>query len=223
MMTYNQAVMSSPGMSGSINMPGASHVAHAASSVPRPSQLFSAADYRNELARVKRVRKRNVVLIVLLVLIAAGIAAFVFLTGASATTVKSTSMAPVLAEGECVITVKAGEVRTGSVVAYRDSAGELQFGRVVAEPGDWVSVAPDGTVAVSEEALSVESAKNVFGTGLSGVTTRVVPDGSYYVLGDAENATADGLSTSQDFVASDQVVGKPVARVWPITSVGLVS
>ena len=203
-----------PSLSGKLS--GASHA-------PRPSQLFSAADYRRELARVKRVRKRNVALVILAALIIAAGVAFVVLSGATPHTVSDSSMAPVLSEGEHVITVNAREIRTGSVVAYHDENGDVQFGRVVAEPGDWVSVGADGTVAVSEEALSVDSAKNVFGTGYDSVTTRIVPDDSYYVLGDAEDATVAGLSNASDFVSDDQVVGEALAKVWPITSVSLVS
>lgn len=185
---------------------------------------FTAADFRREIERVRRARRRNIALIVIaILLVVAALAVAVFMFGVSARTVNGSDMEPVMSEGQAVLTTRANDIRSGTVVAYHDGGGELQFGRVVAEPGDWVSVSPDGTVAVSDSALSTESAANVFGANASKVTTREVPESSYYVLGDAEDATVNGLTSEADFINADQVVGQALVKVWPITSVGLVS
>ena len=243
-MAYDQAASLGPAMPGQMNAPlqsgqeyasRSSHVAlasapaHAApqsaqqAPSPNGTNPFSAEDYRRELARTRKSRKRKVAIVVLIMLVIAAIVALVFFTGTSARAVSGAGMEPVLAEGEAIITMKAREPHTGSVVAYHDHGGELQVKRVVAEAGDWVSVAPDGTVAVSDGPLSNESTRNVFGSNASAVTAREVPEGSYYVLGDAEDATADGLTSEADFIGGDQVVGEAVAKVWPITSLSLVS
>lgn len=185
---------------------------------------FTAADFRREIERVRRARRRNIALVVIaILLVVAAAAAAIFAFGVTARTVNDSDMEPVMSEGQSVLTVNAGEIRSGAVVAFHDDGEELRFGRVVAEPGDWVSVSPDGTVAVSDGALSAESAANVFGANAGSVTARAVPDNAYYVLGDAEDATVNGLTSEADFVNADQVVGQALVKVWPITSVGLVA
>ncbi len=247
-MAYDQAIplgaglsgpVGMPSLSGSMNMPAPQNVMAAASNAPAttpsseagPSPAdnnmpprYTAADYRNELTRARKARRRKILLVVFLVLVLVGAAAAAILHfGASARAVSDGAMEPVMSQGHAVVTVKAHELKTGHVVAYHDGSGDVKFGRIVAEPGNWVSVSPDGTVAVSEEALTTDSANGVFGSNASSITTREVPDDSYYVLGDAEDATPSGLTTESDFVSNDAIEGKAVATVWPITSLSLVS
>lgn len=185
---------------------------------------FTTADFRREIERVRKARRRKVALIVAIIAaVVALVVALVAVLGVSARTVNSANMEPALSQGQSVIMVNVRDLSSGTVVAYHDNAGELQFGRVIAEPGDWVSVDREGTVAVSETALSADSAMSVFGSNAGSVTSREVPAGAYYVLGDAQDATASGLTSEADLVSGDQVVGQAVAKVWPITAVGPVS
>ena len=184
---------------------------------------FTAEDYRREIARVRRSRKITAVIVVMLVVLAAAIVSLIVIAGARTFAVADTGMEPVVSEGQTVIMVNANEPYVGAVVAYQDSEGETHLGRVVAEPGDWVNVAADGVVAVSEERLSSKTAQSVFGTNAGTVVSRQVPEGSYYILGDAEQATANGLSTKENYVSGDQIIGRAVVKVWPVTSLGLVS
>lgn len=247
-MAYDQALPLGASLSGQVNMPSLSgrvntsafqHVATAAPSAPTASSSpaastpavanntpprFTAADYRNELIRARKARRRKIVLVVLLVFaLASAAVALVMVMGASARTVSDSAMEPAMSQGQFILTVKEPELNTGHVVVYRDSAGEARFGRIVAGPGSWVSVSPDGTVAVSDDALTADSAAGVFGSNASSITTREVPDDSYYILGDAEDATPNGLTTESDFISADSIEGKAVATVWPVTSLSLVS
>lgn len=184
---------------------------------------FTAEDYRREIARVHRSRKRAVIAAVALALLAAAIVCLIAVAGARMLAVADSGMEPAVSAGQTVIMANAGEPYVGAVVAYQDEAGDTRLGRIVAEPGDWVNVATDGVVAVSEERLSSKTAQNVFGTNAGTVVSRQVPEGSYYVLGDAEQATAAGLTGKSDYVPGDQIIGRVVVKVWPVTSFGLVS
>ena len=187
------------------------------------AKRFTAEDYRREIARVRRSRKRKIIAVVACVLLAAAIACFILVAGARTLAVADASMEPAVSQGQTIIMVNANNPYVGAVVAYQDNAGDTHLGRVIAEPGDWVNVAADGVVAVSEERLSSKTAQNVFGTNAGTMVSRQVPEGLYYVLGDAEQATATGLTDKGDFVPGDQIVGRALAKVWPITSLGLVS
>ena len=99
---------------------------------------------------------------------------------------------------------------------------EVAFGRVVAEPGSWVNIMNDGTLFVTEASLG-NSSSGANQTSNKVKITRQVPPDSYYVLGDAEDATISGLANAEDFVMTDQVIGKTLFKVWPITSFGPVN
>lgn len=188
------------------------------------TKRFTAEDFRQELARARRSRRRTAIIVVFLALMAAAVVGLVVIAGARTIAVADTGMEPAISEGQTVVMVNANEPPAGAVIAYRDDEGDMHLGRVVAEPGDWVNVAADGVVAVSEERLSSKTAQSVFGANAGTVVSREVPEDAYYVLGDAEEATATGLTTNKgDFVPGDQIVGRAVVKVWPVTSLGLVS
>lgn len=183
---------------------------------------FTTADLRNELKRSKRSRawKRfGIVLGVLVALIvAAAVAVVVF---CSVNQVNSDSMAPTLQNGQLVVSSKDASLSRGDAFAYRDG-DEVVFGRVIAEPGSWVNIMNDGTLFVTEASLG-NSSSGANQTSNKVKITRQVPPDSYYVFGDAEGATISGLANAEDFVMTDQVIGKTLFKVWPITSFGPVS
>lgn len=198
-----------------------SAMAAAASDHPCP---YSSADFRAELARSRRARKRRIVLavVIVIVVVALAAAAVAVLTSHK---VADASMEPVLSEGQAVLVIPADTFESGMVVAYAasETSDEVRFGRVVALSGNWVSIASDGTVAVSEVQLTAETAKSVFGANASTATSLQVPEGSYYVLGDAESATLTGLQTGEDFIAGSRIAGRALLSVWPLASFGLVA
>lgn len=184
---------------------------------------FTTDDLRNELKRSKRSRawKRfGIVLGVLVALIAAAAVAVVMFC--SVNQVNSDSMAPTLQNGQLVVSSKDASLSRGDVFAYRDG-DDVAFGRVVAEPGSWVNIMNDGTLFVTEASLGNSSSTGTSQSSNKVKITRQVPPDSYYVFGDAEDATISGLANAEDFVMADQVIGKTLFKVWPITSFGTVS
>ena len=183
---------------------------------------FTTDDLRNELKRSKRSRtlkRLGIVIGVLVALIAAAaVAVAVF---CSVNQVNSDTMAPTLRDGQLVVSSKDASLSRGDVFAYRDGDG-VAFGRVAAEPGSWVNIMNDGTLFVTEASLG-NSSSGANQTSNKVKITRQVPPDSYYVLGDAEDATISGLANAEDFVMTDQVIGKTLFKVWPITSFGPVS
>ena len=183
---------------------------------------FTTADLRKELKRSKRNRawKRfGVVLGILVALVAAAVVAVMVFC--SVDRVDSDSMAPTLQNGQFVVSSKDKNVSNGDVFAYR-SGDEVVFGRVVAGPGSWINIMENGTLFVTDDSLGNSSSGS--STQSSKVKiSRQVPPGSYYVFGDAESATIDGLANAEDFVTTDQIIGKSFFKVWPIAEIGLIS
>ena len=128
-------------------------------------------------------------------------------------------MAPTLQQGQLVVSSKNANLSKGDVLAYRDG-NEVVFGRVVAEPGSWVNIMNDGSLSVTEASLDSSSSSGAAQSNNKVKITRQVPADSYYVFGDAESATMSGLANAEDFVTADQVIGKSLFTIWPITNVG---
>jgi len=184
---------------------------------------FTTADLRKELKRSKRDRawkRLGIVLGIIVALIAAAAVAVVVFC--SVDQVNSDSMAPTLQNGQLVVSSKDASLSRGDVFAYRDG-DEVVFGRVIAEPGSWINIMNDGTLFVTEASLGNPSSSGTAQSSSKVKITRQVPPGSYYVFGDAEDATISGLANAEDFVTTDQVIGKTLFKVWPASSFGPVS
>ena len=186
----------------------------------RVAEGFTTDDLRRELKRSQRVRawKRFGVVVGVIVALVAAVALTVMLLF-SVNFVNAGTMAPALKNGQVVISSKDPGLSSGDVFAYRDGDG-VSFGRVIAGPGSWVSIMSDGSLTISETAVSGTSEQGDSHSSAEVKISRQVPVGSYYVLGDAEDATINGLANAEDFVASDQVIGKALFKVWPLVNFG---
>ncbi len=132
-----------------------------------------------------------------------------------------TSMAPTLNEGEIVLSVKSGEFKTGDIMAFYYN-NNILVKRVIAQPGDWVDITEDGTVYVNnvmlEEPYLIDKAY-----GETNIKFPYqVPESRIFVLGDHRSVSIDSRNTAVGCVASEQIVGKIVYRVWPFDRIGKV-
>ena len=132
-----------------------------------------------------------------------------------------TSMAPTLNEGEIVLSVKSGEFKTGDIMAFYYNNNVL-IKRVIAQPGDWVDITEDGTVYVNnvmlEEPYLIDKAY-----GETNIKFPYqVPESRIFVLGDHRSVSIDSRNTAVGCVASEQIVGRIVYRVWPFDRFGKV-
>lgn len=117
------------------------------------------------------------------------------------------------------ISYKFSDVKRGDVVVFRppsnvDESGIDWVKRVIGLPGDKVEI-KDGKVFINEKELNepyeLEKPNYTFGP-------IVVPDGSFFVLGDNRNNSYDSHEWG---VLSDQnIVGKVLIRYWPLNRFG---
>lgn len=132
-----------------------------------------------------------------------------------------TSMAPTLNEGEIVLSVKSGEFKTGDIMAFYYN-NNILVKRVIAQPGDWVDITEDGTVYVNnvmlDEPYLIDKAY-----GETNIKFPYqVPESRIFVLGDHRSVSIDSRNTAVGCVASEQIVGRIVYRVWPFDRFGRV-
>ena len=132
-----------------------------------------------------------------------------------------TSMAPTLEEGEIVLSVKSSDFKTGDVLGFYYN-NNILIKRVIAQPGDWVDITEDGTVYVNnvmlDEPYLIDKAY-----GETNIKFPYqVPESRIFVLGDHRSVSIDSRNTAVGCVASEQIVGKIVYRVWPFDRIGKV-
>ena len=130
------------------------------------------------------------------------------------------SMEPILVEGDIVVTVKSGTLRSGDIISFHYN-NDILVKRVIAQAGEWVDIDEEGNVYVNGELLDepylTEKAKGECDI----VLPYQVPEGRVFVMGDHRSASIDSRSTAIGCVDLKQVVGKLVFRVWPLSSLDL--
>ena len=131
------------------------------------------------------------------------------------------SMRGTLDNGDIVVSVKSSNMKTGDVIAFYYN-NNILVKRVIAGPGDWVDIDKDGNVFVNNERLS-EPYLDDKAYGETNIELPYqVPDGRIFVMGDNRSVSIDSRNTSIGCVSEEQIVGKIVYRVWPLSQIGRV-
>ena len=86
--------------------------------------------------------------------------------------------------------------------------------RIIGVPGDTVSIA-DGVVTVNGEVIDEPY---INGGAHSDLAAKVVPEGSYFVLGDNRPNSSD--SRNWGFVPEENIIGKAMFSYWPLSEFG---
>lgn len=130
------------------------------------------------------------------------------------------SMSGTLDTGDVVVSVKSSDFHTGDIMAFYYNNNVL-VKRVIAHEGDWVNLDQDGTVYVNDQPLDEPylSSKAYGETNIE--LPYQVPDGKVFVMGDNRAVSIDSRNTAVGCISSEQVVGKIVFRVWPLTGFGV--
>lgn len=131
------------------------------------------------------------------------------------------SMSPTLQDGEIVVSLKSGTFECGDMVAFYYN-NKILIKRVIAGPADWVDIDPDGTVYINGEPIDEPYLKEKAFGDCDITLPYQVPDARYFVMGDHRSISIDSRNTSIGCVAEEQIVGKIVFRVWPLSAFGSV-
>ena len=132
-----------------------------------------------------------------------------------------TSMSPTLDEGNYVLSVKGSNFETGDVIAFYYN-NKILIKRVIAQPGEWVDIAEDGTVYVNNVKID-EPYVTDLAFGVCDIELPYqVPESRIFVMGDHRDVSVDSRSTTIGCVAEEQIVGKIVFCIWPYEDFGAV-
>ena len=129
------------------------------------------------------------------------------------------SMLPTLSEGEIVVSVKGGDFEAGDLVCFY-IGNKLLVKRYIAGPGQWVDIDEEGNVFVDGALLDEPYVKEKAFGDCNIELPYQVPDNRMFCMGDHRESTLDSRNTAVGCISEDQVVGKIIFRVWPLTKMG---
>ncbi len=187
----------------------------------KPVHLPTMEEIERERARLRYKSKysRTMRSTVAILVVVAAAAVLVTTLWMPVLRIYGTSMAPTLEDGQIVVAVKGGDVEQGDVVSFYQG-NKLLVKRLIAESGDWVNIDADGNVSVSgamlEEPYLIEKAYGETNIELP----YQVPEEKYFLMGDNRDESIDSRNTTVGCVSDDQIIGKVVFRIWPLSKFG---
>ena len=129
------------------------------------------------------------------------------------------SMTPTVEEGQIVVSIKSNDFEQGDLVAFY-IGNKLLVKRIIAVPADYVMLDEFGTVFINgEELVEPYITEKAFGECDIEMPYQV-PESKYFLMGDHRKTSVDSRSSAVGCIDKDQIVGRIVFCVWPISDFG---
>lgn len=141
--------------------------------------------------------------------------------------VSGTSMVPTLQDHDQILlqiagyhTPKKGEM---VVVISKFFGGEPLVKRVIGTEGDVIDISQDGHVIVNGEVQEEPYIAEFIRESKRGSVAYpyTVSEGCVFVMGDNRNGSSDSREIGE--LPCDEIVGRAVFRVWPLTKIGVLA
>lgn len=133
--------------------------------------------------------------------------------------VTGASMEDTLKEGDIVVTWRTDAPARGDIVALNCDNGKTLLKRVIAVGGDTLNILEDGSVWLNGAALEEEYVSQRALGECDIALPLTIPEGYVFVMGDHRIDSVDSRSTVLGCVATEQVIGRVIARVWPLDQI----
>lgn len=133
--------------------------------------------------------------------------------------IRGESMTPTLHDGDLVVASRHSSFASGDIIAFYYN-NKVLLKRVIGQPGDWIDMREDGTIVVNKKPLRENYVK---GSKIGKTDIKFpyqVPEHRYFVLGDHRSISVDSRTKAIGTVSEDQVVGKAMLIVWPLSNFG---
>ncbi|MBR6501582.1 MAG: signal peptidase I [Firmicutes bacterium] len=180
--------------------------------------LPTSQQLEEELKRVKYQRRYRRVLssTVYTLITVAAVAVLVATLLMPVLQIYGSSMAPTLEDGDIVLSLKTSDLQHGDVVAFYYN-NKILVKRVIAVSGEWVDIKTNGDVYVNNKRLDEPYLEEKSLGDCNIQLPYQVPESRIFVVGDHRSVSIDSRNTAVGCVAEEQIVGKLVFRVWPLS------
>ena len=185
--------------------------------LPTVEQLTAELSREKYKKRYKRVLRSTIYTLITV----AAIAVLVAMLWLPVLQIYGNSMTPTLADGEIIFTVKTSDFEPGDIISFYYN-NKILVKRVIARPGEWVNIDEDGNVYINDVLLDEPYLEQKDFGDCNIELPYQVPEGKVFVMGDHRSVSVDSRNTAVGCVASEQIVGKIVFRVWPLKRLGAV-
>lgn len=184
---------------------------------------FSVQELQQELKREQRKRQYRATTsrTIYVLIVVSALAILVATLWMPVLRIYGSSMTPTLNEGDIVVSLKSGALKTGDIVAFYYE-NKLLVKRCIAGPSDWVDIDSQGNVYVNGNLLEEPYIDEKAYGDVTIEFPFQVPEGRYFVLGDHRSTSADSRLSIIGCVSEEQIVGKISFRVLPFADFGKV-
>ena len=186
-------------------------------------QTVTVEQLERELRRERHRRSYRSTLLstVSALVIVAAVAVLVSMLALPVLQVVGESMTPLLHQGEIVIAPRGTAFQKGDVIAFYFN-NKILVKRVIANAGEWVNIDVDGNVFINDEPLEEPYLTEKALGDCNIALPYQVPDGKIFVMGDHRSTSSDSRNTAVGCVAQEQIVGRVMLRVWPLSEFGVI-
>jgi len=189
-----------------------------------PEQTPQLEQLKAELAREQyKGRYRRVLMSTIYTLIVvAAVAVLVATLWMPVLQIYGSSMSPALKEGQIVVSVKGKDFEQGDLVAFY-LGNKLLIKRCIAGPGQWVDIDEAGNIYVDDRLLEEPYLESKAYGDCDIELPYQVPEDRWFLVGDQRATSLDSRNSAVGCVAEEQLVGRIVYRVWPLSEFGSLS
>lgn len=183
--------------------------------IPDVEQLRAELSREQYKQRYRRVLRSTIYTLV----VVAAVAVLISVLLLPVLQIYGTSMTPTLSEGDIVVSVKGADFESGDLIAFY-LGNKILVKRCIAGPGQWVDIDEEGNVYIDGKLLEEPYLEEKALGDCNIELPYQVPDNRYFCLGDHRATSVDSRDTTVGCVSEEQIVGKIVFRVWPLSGLG---
>lgn len=185
---------------------------------PSTEQLKAERDRERYKKRYLRVLRSTIYILIVVAAVAVLVATLLM----PVLQIYGTSMTPTLNEGDIVISVRNPEFKPGDLMVFY-VGNKILVKRYIAGPGQWVDIDEEGNVFVDGKLLDEPYIETKALGDCNIELPYQVPENKIFCMGDHRATSVDSRNTAVGCVAEEQLVGKIVFRVWPVSDFGKVN
>ena len=187
----------------------------------KPVRLPTTAQIERERNRLRYKRRysRTLKSTVAILVVVAAAAILVATLWMPVLRIYGASMTPTLEDGQIVVSVKSSSFEPGDIVAFYHG-NKLLIKRFIAGSADWVDIDADGNVSVNGTVLDEPYISEKAYGEINITLPYQVPDKRYFLMGDNRDVSVDSRSTAVGCVSDEQIVGRVVFCIWPLSQFG---